>query len=243
MDSVGFRILSMYMNNQKLSQSDFLALFPDTRFRYIHDYKVNEEGKKITRQGTNVLDLSLNKEGFGTFFTVNGFPSTGKAEEANLVSLNASYVDFDIDPKKYPTQEDRDSIIQEAIMRGVEAGIPTPTVINRTWKGVHLIWLYPEKLSPTLENVAWWRNVQKRLVHFYNGDRNCTDPTRAIVQAGMPSDARRARQERSAVFRKRNKRVRALDERGPCWFASGKRIAAQRDHDDGVSSSQRRRDT
>jgi len=180
MDSVGFRILSMYMNNQKLSQSDFLALFPDTRFRYIHDYKVNEEGKKITRQGTNVLDLSLNKEGFGTFFTVNGFPSTGKAEEANLVSLNASYVDFDIDPKKYPTQEDRDSIIQEAIMRGVEAGIPTPTVINRTWKGVHLIWLYPEKLSPTPENVAWWRNVQKRLVHFYNGDRNCTDPTRVL---------------------------------------------------------------
>lgn len=168
------------MDQKSINRDEFLALFPDTRFRYIHDSETDANGNKPIKQGTNTLDLSWNKRGFGTFFTVNGFPPTGEAKAANLVSLGASYIDFDVDPKKYPSQEERDRLIQETIMRGVEAGIPTPTFVNRTWKGAHLIWLYPEKLPPTPENIAWWRNVQKRLVHFYNGDKNCTDPTRVL---------------------------------------------------------------
>src|SRR5579872_6051047 len=112
------------MENSSLDQKGFLALFSNTRFRYIHDVD------KITRQGSSTLDLSWNKNGYGVFFTVNGFPSTGKADESQLVSLNASYVDFDVDA--HLSQEEKSRLIQDAIISGIEARVPTPTVINRT---------------------------------------------------------------------------------------------------------------
>ncbi|MFA6076595.1 MAG: AAA family ATPase [Candidatus Paceibacterota bacterium] len=160
------------INKNLITQEEFIMLFPNTRFRYIHD--VNGS----TIQGNNILDMSWNEKGYGIFFTVNGFPSTGKADQSQLLSLNGNYVDFDVDAK-FP-QEEKEKLIKEAIMSGIEAGIPTPTIINRTQKGAHLIWLYTEILKPTLENIAKWKDVQKRLVHCFNGDTAATDPSRVL---------------------------------------------------------------
>lgn len=157
---------------EKLTQEEFIALFPNTRFRYIHD--VNG----ATIQGNNILDISWNKKGFGTFFTVNGFPATGKADESQLLSLNSNYVDFDVEVRL--SQEEKERLINETLMSGLEAGVPTPTIINRTQKGAHLIWLYPETLKPTPENILKWRNVQNRLVHCFHGDKNPVDPSRVL---------------------------------------------------------------
>lgn len=159
-------------NKNLITQEEFIALFPNTRFRYIHD--VNG----ATIQGSNVLDMSWNKKGYGIFFTVNGFPSTGKADQSQLLSLNGNYVDFDVDINL--SQEEKDRLIQESLMFGIEAGVPLPTVINRTKKGAHFIWLYAEVLKPTTENIAKWRNVQKRIVHCFNGDKNPIDPSRVL---------------------------------------------------------------
>lgn len=49
------------INKNLITQEEFIALFPDTRFRYIHD--VNGS----TIQGNNVLDMSWNKKGYGIF--------------------------------------------------------------------------------------------------------------------------------------------------------------------------------
>lgn len=160
------------MKGNLLSQAEFLSLFADTRFRYIHDVS------GLTVQGDGVLDMSWNQKGYGIFYTVNGFPSAGKADQSQLVSLNANYVDFDVDASL--PQEAKGRLIQEAIMSGIEAGIPTPTVINRTQKGAHLIWLYAEKLEPTLENLEKWRNVQKRLVRCFKGDKAAVDSSRVL---------------------------------------------------------------
>ncbi len=156
----------------KINYEKFTNLFPNTRFRYIHDVS------GITVQGNNKLDLSWNKKGYGIFFTVNGFPSTGKADESQLLSLNGNYTDFDVDAKL--PEEDKDKLIQETLMSGIEEGIPTPTIINRTKKGAHFIWLYPEEIKPTVENVERWKHVQKRLVHFMHGDKNPIDPARVL---------------------------------------------------------------
>lgn len=155
-----------------MNSSDFLALFPDTRLRYIHDVA------KDVVQGTHSLDLSWNEKGYGVFFSVNGFPAEGRADESRLLSLNGNYVDFDTDPGM--AQEDREKVIKETIIRGLETGVPTPTLITRTWKGVHIVWLYPQKMEPTKECVAQWRDVQKRLVSVFNGDKNCVDPSRIL---------------------------------------------------------------
>ena len=78
------------INKNLITQGQFIALFPSTRFRYIHD--VN----KAIEQGTDMLDMSWNKNGYGVFYTVNGFPPSGKADQSQLLSLNANYVDFDV---------------------------------------------------------------------------------------------------------------------------------------------------
>ena len=155
-----------------LTQSEFIALFPHTRFRYIHDVK------KLVVQGSDSLDSSWNEKGYGVFYTVNGFPSTGKADESRLLSLNANYVDFDVDASL--SQEEKEKLIQETLMSGLESGAPTPTIVNRTQKGAHLIWLYPEPLEPTSENVAKWRQVQKRMVQCFKGDPAAKDPSRVL---------------------------------------------------------------
>ncbi|MFA4975349.1 MAG: AAA family ATPase [Candidatus Paceibacterota bacterium] len=158
---------------KELTQEEFIALFPNTRFRYIHD-SING----LAIQGSNMLNLSWNEEGYGIFFTVNGFPPTGKADQSQLLSLNGNYVDFDVEVRL--SQEEKDRLIQGTLMSGLETGVPTPTIINRTQKGAHLIWLYPEPLKPTLENITKWRTVQKRLVQCFNGDKNPTDPSRVL---------------------------------------------------------------
>lgn len=155
-----------------LKQEEFLSLFPNTRFRYIHDV----DGTTV--QGDGVLNMSWNEKGYGIFFTVNGFPSMGRADQSQLVSLNANYVDLDVDANL--SQEEKEGLIREAIMSGMEAGVPTPTIINRTQKGAHLIWLYTETLEPTPENIEKWRNVQRRLVHCFKGDRAAVDPSRVL---------------------------------------------------------------
>jgi hypothetical protein len=161
------------MENKLLTQEEFIALFPNTRFRYIHD---SIKGK--VEQGSGIVDISWNEKGYGVFFTVNGFPSTGKADESQLLSLNGNYVDFDVGALL--SQEQKTSLIQETLMVGLESGIPVPTIINRTQKGAHLIWLYPEILNPTSENIEKWRDVQKRLVHCFRGDTNPIDPSRVL---------------------------------------------------------------
>ncbi len=160
------------INKNLITQGQFIALFPSTRFRYIHD--VN----KAIEQGTDMLDMSWNKNGYGVFYTVNGFPPSGKADQSRLLSLNANYVDFDVDVSL--PHEEKDRLIKETIKSGMDAGAPTPTIINRTQKGAHLIWLYRETIKPTPENIAKWRDVQKRLVHCFKGDRNPIDPARVL---------------------------------------------------------------
>ncbi|KKU50035.1 MAG: hypothetical protein UX71_C0002G0006 [Parcubacteria group bacterium GW2011_GWA1_47_10] len=159
-------------NENLLTQNQFIGFFPGTRFRYIHD--VNGQ----TIQGNDKLDLTWNQKGYGVFFTVNGFPPTGSADQSQLLSLNGNYVDFDVDATL--SQEEKEKLIQEAIMSGMEEGVPAPTIINRTQKGVHLIWLYLEHLVPTSGNIEKWRNVQKRLVQCFKGDKAAIDPSRVL---------------------------------------------------------------
>jgi putative DNA primase/helicase len=160
------------MSNNVLSQEKFIALLPYTRFRYIHD--VNGD----VVQGNNKLDMSMNEKGYGIFLTVNGFPSIGEATEQRLKSLNANYVDIDFD-KKLPESE-KERLLQEKIMSCLDTGIPSPTIINRTKNGAHLFWLFLPHISPTPENIVMWKDVQKRLVQIFDGDKHAVDTSRVL---------------------------------------------------------------
>lgn len=155
-------------------QKKFLALFANTRFRYIHEYNT----MKGVMPGTNVLEPELNNRGFGVFFSVNGFPPDGSATEACLISLNANYVDLDLDSDL--PHEKKDLLIKETVMAGVESGAPPPTLMVRTKNGAHLYWLYPKPIEPTIFSLEVWRDVQKSLVEYFKGDKAAIDPARVL---------------------------------------------------------------
>lgn len=166
------KLMNNLMENNSLNQKEFLSLFSNPRFRYIHD--VNKE----TIQGNNVLDLSLNQEGYGIFFTVNGFPPIGEATIPNILSLNCNFADLDI--KNIP-QDERDRIINQKLMRAYEEGLLMPTIVVRTKNGVHLYWLYSNPIfSPTSEQMLLWRDIQNRLVKYFDGDPQAKDSARVL---------------------------------------------------------------
>ncbi len=99
------------MENNKLNQAEFISLFSNTRFRYIHDVI---KGNAI--QGDATLDLSWNDKGYGIFFSVNGFRKTGSATIADILSLNCNFCDIDIG-KKDITQEEKSRRIDEKLMQ------------------------------------------------------------------------------------------------------------------------------
>ncbi len=155
-----------------LNQKEFLDLFHSPRFRYIHDVT------KEVRQGNAQLDVSLNDLGFGIFFTVNGFDSTGDATVRNIRSLNCNYVDIDI---KGISQPSRDIVIQEKWMRAVADGVPMPTIIVRTKNGVHAYWMHETPImSPTAGQITEWQDVQNRLIDYFEGDIQAKDPARVL---------------------------------------------------------------
>jgi len=160
--------------NKVITQEAFLLMFSQTRFRYIH------EVNKQIHVGSNILDLSWNKKGFGTYFTVNGFPSTGEATIATLQSLNANFIDMDIG-KDTLAQEERSLVIQERLMDALNKELPMPTIIVRTKNGAHLYWLYTTPIiSPNDEQKNQWASVQNKLVGHFDGDKNAKDLARIL---------------------------------------------------------------
>ncbi len=162
------------MENKIPTQKEFLSLFPSTRFRYIHDVT------GVTTQGNDVLDLSWNERGYGVFFTVNGFPPEGDAKIPNIISLNANFVDIDIE-KGTLTQQERDATINNLLMKAIEDALPPPTIIVRTKNGVHIYWMYQTPvLTPNEGQLVLWRDIQDRLVRYFKGDSNARDPARIL---------------------------------------------------------------
>ncbi|MEI6810948.1 MAG: AAA family ATPase [Candidatus Nomurabacteria bacterium] len=161
------------MPNTITTPEEYFSLFPGSRYRYIHDSIAN-----TVTQGNNVLDKTFNESGYGVFYAVNGFPLTGRMIEENLSFLNVVFVDIDFSPTL--PQEEVTALIQEKRMLADEAGLPSPTIIVRTKKGAHMIWLFPAPLEATEENKIKCRDIQRRLVHFYGGDKNAMDLARIL---------------------------------------------------------------
>jgi predicted transcriptional regulator len=161
----------------ELTPEEFLKLFYSPRFRYIH------EVTHQVVQGSDVLDVSLNEQGFGSFFSVNGTSTSGSATIDNLLSLNCNYVDIDV--KGPYSQDERSSILQEKLMQAYEGGAPMPTVVVRTKNGAHLYWIYPAPIiSPSSEQITTWRDIESRLIKVFDGDTHAKDPTRVLRVPG-----------------------------------------------------------
>lgn len=129
--------------------NNFLSFFPNCKFRYL-DLK----GSNKPPISSDVQNNDLNKQGYDSFFTPNGFEGSTATKE-NCINLSAFYIDVD----KKLTEEEIDKIKDKL----------DPTFIIQTMNGFHFYWLldeviYKEESKDWAEIVARWERIEQAIV-------------------------------------------------------------------------------
>lgn len=178
-------MLSKLKTELNPKQKRFLSCFPNTLFCYIPDY--SKDAPVIHGQD---LVLSRQQEGYGIFFTVNGFTG-GKRTSENLTNLNAFFCDID-----YPNKTDRTpaklrQYKQEILMEMVSDELPIPTYIVETKNGFHVYWMFEEPLylsnmNPEQQNQVriQYRDVEEAILKRFDGDPGAKDVARVLRVPG-----------------------------------------------------------
>lgn len=162
----------------------FLEAFPGRLYAYIPDH--NDQLPVIHSE---VLDLTKQKEGFGIFFTVNGF-SGGKRTNETLTNLNGFFCDIDYPHKIDRTDEAIHQYKQDLLMELYDGGC-LPTYIVETKNGLHVYWLfqkpvYLKDLNPDQQErlKVLYRDVEEAILKRFDGDPAAKDVARVLRVPG-----------------------------------------------------------
>lgn len=160
--------------------SEFLQLFPNTLF-----VSIPEGGEDVggNVQTSTTLNLDLNTQGYGLFFSVNGF-SEGRRLQNYLSNLNAVFCDID-----YPLKDGKVSEFQEEVVKELCVNIEMiPTAIVFTKNGLHVYWVLDQPIfvkNILNENerdtiIQSWRKTTEGIIERFNADPQAKDVTRVL---------------------------------------------------------------
>lgn len=162
----------------------FIKLFPRTIYTYIPD---NNENLPVIH--SEILDLSRIKEGYGVFFTINGF-AEGKRDSAHLVSLNALFCDIDY-PDKINRDPDKIRVYKNDLVQELCNDDFLPTAIVETKNGLHVYWCFPQPIMLADYNEAQratllsnYRRVEEAILERFDGDPAAKDTSRVLRVPG-----------------------------------------------------------
>jgi P4 family phage/plasmid primase-like protien len=142
----------------------FLEYFPNHKYRYI---KKGEPAKPSAK-----LLPELNKNGYESYFTVNGFASASDNKKEQCINLTAFFIDID-------GRKNLDEL--EDIKKRLD-----PTFIIETKNGHHVYWLLDEVVyKEDIPNewasiVARWERIEQAIVTALNADPVVKDITRIM---------------------------------------------------------------
>ena len=129
--------------------NNFLSFFPNCKFRYL-----DLSGSNKPPVSSDALKPELNKEGYDSFFTPNGFKGATAVKE-NCINLTAFYIDVD----KKLTETEIDKIKSKL----------DPTFIIQTMNGFHFYWLldrpiFKEGFKHWEATVSRWEKIEQAIV-------------------------------------------------------------------------------
>lgn len=162
----------------------FIKQFPGTLFAYIPD-----NNDKLPVIHSEILDLERQKEGYGIFFTVNGFHS-GRRTSENLTNFNGFFCDIDYPDKINRTKEAIHEYKQDLTLELFDSGC-LPTYIIETKNGLHVYWLfskpiYLNDLNPDQQERlrVMYRDVEEAILRKFDGDPGAKDSARVLRVPG-----------------------------------------------------------
>lgn len=163
--------------NQKTK--DFLSKFPGTIFTYIPD-----NNEKLPIIHSELLQLPMQEQGYGIFFTVNGFQ--GKRTSENLTNINCFFCDIDYPDKLSRTKEAVHIYKNELLMELYDQGL-VPSFINETKNGLHVFWvlespIYLSQLNPDQQQALriQYRDIEEAILKRFDGDPGAKDVARVL---------------------------------------------------------------
>lgn len=172
-------VFSIDIKSQK-----FLKLFPRTIYTYIPD---NNDSLPVIH--SEILDLSRIKEGYGVFFTINGF-AEGKRDSAHLVALNGLFCDIDY-PDKINRDPDKIRIYKNDLVQELCNDDFLPTAIVETKNGLHVYWCFPAPIMLADYNeqqreklLSNYRRVEEAILERFDGDPAAKDTSRVLRVPG-----------------------------------------------------------
>lgn len=166
----------------------------------IHTYGVDG----ITPDTTAFPDPKRQNQGYGMYFSVNGFKSNKSRKEENLYCLNAFFADIDWPDKKNPPTNEQMRAFKQAIYEDLSyciasgregfvsgpresAVCPPPTAIVETKNGFHVYWLLGQPRfvdgagsDESADTLPLYREAQKAIVSRFQADPQCVDSTRVL---------------------------------------------------------------
>ena len=122
-----------------IETKEFLDLFPNHLIWQGYDPFWNTTGKLVYKNMKAVNEKLIN-QGYGTFFTPNGFNK--ERDTKNISNLNAIFGDFDAHGS---TPEETEALVQGKIIE-IQNKLP-PTYIIRTKNGIHTYWVLDESID------------------------------------------------------------------------------------------------
>ncbi len=166
-------------------EKSFLEHFKNTVFTYIPDAR---ENAPVIH--SEELNLANQEQGYGIFFTVNGFKGAKRTTE-NLTNINAFFSDIDYPHKLKRTPESIQQYKNELVMEMLESGMPTPSAIVETKNGLHVYWILEapimlNELNPDQQNELRKQYVQieEAILKYYGGDPAAKDLARVLRVPG-----------------------------------------------------------
>ncbi len=158
---------------------DFLDLFPNTVFAYLPEGESNKPARY-----SQILDLKLQQQGYGIYFSVNGF-SEGRRIQANLRNVNAFFCDIDF-PNKLDRDPEKVRLFKNELIQELAGAELLPTAIVQTKNGLHVYWVLTEPvLTPEDEEqrqklILDYLRIEENILRRYGGDMGAKDITRVL---------------------------------------------------------------
>lgn len=178
-------MLAKLKTEQTPQQKKFLEYFKNTLYCYIPDH--NDKAPIIHSEA---LELSRQQQGYGIFFTVNGFRE-GKRTNDTLTNFNAFFADIDYPDKVNKTPAAVKQYKNDILMELVDDELPIPKFIVETKNGLHVYWvleapIFLNELNPDQQNELkiQYRDVEEAILKRFDGDPGAKDAARVLRLPG-----------------------------------------------------------
>lgn len=186
------------IQSAELPWQSFLLHFPNHITTYIHDY---DKTQPVIHKKADPNPF-LSKNGYGVFFSVNGFAGNERKIE-KLLNLNAFFVDIDFPKDQHPStanvRQFKSDVIQDIFGDITDPAVIRPNYLVETKNGYHAYWIFHDPVylsdfknedntpdeAKIRNTLTTYTDTISAIIERFQGDTGAKDATRVLRVPGF----------------------------------------------------------